>query len=131
MSNQISSDNILTAGEEEMTLGGRIYASRQNAGMSLHMAANLLGVKSSTLKSWENDRSEPRVNKLVALAGLLGVSPTHFLAEEGNDGVDVTAIKGRRGKLIELLKEEMSHAREQQKRLNQRIRKMDALIQKL
>ena len=68
------SDNILTTGDEEMTLGGRIYASRRNAGISLHMAANLLGVKSSTLKSWENDRSEPRVNKLVALAGLLGLA---------------------------------------------------------
>ena len=67
-----------------MTLGGRLHASRQNADMSLQMVADLLGVKSSTLKSWENDRSEPRVNKLVALAGLLGVSPTHFLAEEGN-----------------------------------------------
>ena len=126
-----STDTILTTGEGEMTLGGRIYASRQNAGMSLHMAANLLGVKSSTLKSWENDRSEPRVNKLVALAGLVGVSPTHFLAEEGNDGADVAAIKGRRSKLIEMLKEEMSYAREQQKQLNQRIRKMDALLQKL
>lgn len=126
-----TTDNILTTGEEEMTLGGRIYASRQNAGMSLHMAANLLGVKSSTLKSWETDRSEPRVNKLVALAGLVGVSPTHFLAEEGNDGADIAATKGRRGKLIEMLKAEMSYARRHQKQLNQRIRKMDALIQKL
>ena len=131
MSNPSSSNNILATGEEEMTLGGRLHASRQNAGMSLHMVANLLGVKSSTLKSWENDRSEPRVNKLVALAGLLGVSPTHFLAEEGNDGIEVSVIKGRRGKLIEMLKEEMSHAREEQKQLNLRIRKMDALIQKL
>ena len=113
MHNDKSSDNILTAGEEEMTLGGRLYESRQNSGMSLNLAARLLGVKSSTLKSWENDRSEPRVNKLVALAGLLGVSPTHFLAEEGNDGVDVSAIKGRRGKLVELLIEEMSYALEQ------------------
>ena len=131
MPNRGLSDNILTAGKEEMTLGGRIYASRQNAGISLHMAANLLGVKSSTLKSWENDRSEPRVNKLVALAGLLGVSPTHFLAEEGNDGMNVAEVKGRRGKLIEMLKEEISYAREHQKELNQRLRKMDALIQKL
>ena len=91
MPNQRLSENILVTGEEQMTLGGRLYASRQNAGMSLHMVANLLGVKSSTLKSWENDRSEPRVNKLVALAGVLGVSPTHFLAEEGNDGVDMSA----------------------------------------
>ena len=131
MPKQRSTDNILTKGEEEMTLGGRIYASRQNAGMSLHMAANLLGVKSSTLKSWESDRSEPRVNKLVALAGLLGVSPTHFLAEEGNDGVEVYATKGQRGRLIKMLKEEMSYALEQQKKLNKLIRKMDALIQKL
>ena len=107
MSNHSSTDNVLTVGEQEMTLGGRIYASRENAGISLHMAAKLLGVRSSTLKSWESDRSEPRINKLVALAGLLGVSPTHFLAEEGNDGADVFTKKGRRKKLVEMLKEEM------------------------
>ena len=126
-----SSDNVLTAGEEEMTLGGRLYASRRNVGMSLNLAARLLGVKASTLKSWENDRSEPRVNKLVALAGLLGVSPTHFLAEEGHDGEDGVARKGHRGKLVEMLKEEMSRAHEQQKQLNERLRKIDGLIQKL
>ena len=131
MPNNRSSDNVLTAGEEEMTLGGRLYASRQNAGMSLNLAARLLGVKASTLKSWENDRSEPRVNKLVALAGLLGVSPTHFLAEEGHDGEDGPVVKGRRGKLVEMLKEEMSCAHEQQKQLNERLRKIDDLIQKL
>ena len=131
MPNQKLSGNILATGEEQTTLGGRLYASRHNTGMSLHMVANLLGVKSSTLKSWENDRSEPRVNKLVALAGVLGVSPTHFLAEEGNDGVDVSASEGRRVRLVEMLKEEMSFMLEQQKNLNQRIHKMDALLQKL
>tara|TARA_A200000113_G_scaffold18759_1_gene16356 strand:- start:3588 stop:3983 length:396 start_codon:yes stop_codon:yes gene_type:complete len=131
MPNQRLSENILVTVKEQTTLGGRLYASRQNAGMSLHMVANLLGVKSSTLKSWENDRSEPRVNKLVALAGVLGVSPTHFLAEEGNDGVDVSASGGRRVRLIEMLKEEMSLVLEQQKNLNQQIHKMDALLQKL
>ena len=131
MPNYRSIDNILTKGKEEMTLGGRIYASRQNAGMSLNMAANLLGVKATTLKSWENDRSAPRVNKLVALSGIMGVSPTHFLAEEGNDGENVVAKNGRRVKVIEMLKEEMMFAREQQKQLNQRIYKIDALIKKL
>ena len=67
----------------------------------------------------------------VALAGLLGVSPTHFLAEEGNDGVNVSAMKGRRDKVVEMLKEEMSYVREQQKQLNQRLRKIDILIQRL
>ena len=124
-------ENILTNGIEETTLGGRLHASRENTGMSLQMVANLLGVKSSTLKSWENDGSEPRVNKLVALAGILGVSPTHFLAEEGNDGVDFKFVNGRRDKLIHLLKEEMSCALEQQKTLNECVKKMDILIQKL
>ena len=131
MPNYKSSNNILTEGKEEMTLGGRLYAARRNAGMNLSLAASLLGVKTSTLKSWENDRSEPRINKLVSLAGLLGVSPTHFLAEEGHDGVDGSAIKGNRGKLVEMLKEEMSCVREQQKQLNKRLRKIDAVIQKL
>ena len=131
MPNQRLSENILVTGKEQTTLGGRLYASRQNAGMSLNMVANLLGVKSSTLKSWENDRSEPRVNKLVALAGVLGVSPTHFLAEEGNDGVDVSVSGGRHTRLIEMLKEEMSFVLEQQKNLNQQIHKLDALLKKL
>ena len=131
MPNQRLSENILVTGKEQTTLGGRLYASRQNAGMSLNMVANLLGVKSSTLKSWENDRSEPRVNKLVALAGVLGVSPTHFLAEEGNDGVDLSVSGGRHTRLIEMLKEEMSFVLEQQKNLNQQIHKMDALLKNL
>ena len=131
MHNDKSSDNVLAAGEGEMTLGGRLYSSRQNAGMSLNLAARLLGVKSSTLKSWESDRSEPRVNKLVGLAGLLGVSPTHFLAEEGHNGEDGSAVKGRRGKLVEMLKEEMFRVHIQQKQLNERLRKIDGLIQKL
>ena len=93
------------------------------------MAASLLGVKHATLKSWENDRSEPRVNKLVALAGLFGVSPTHFLAEEGDDGLNISAKKSSRKELVKMLKEEISHAREEQKKLNQRLRKIDELIQ--
>ena len=131
MPNLTSAENILTNGTEEMTLGGRLHESRQNAGMSLQIVANLLGVKSSTLRSWENDRSEPRINKLVALAGLLGVSPTHFLAEEGNNGFDVTISNARRNNLIKTLKEEMCCALEQQKTLNERIEKIGTLIQKL
>ena len=105
MSTDSSTDNVLSTSEEQMTLGGRIYASRENAGMSLHMAVSLLRVKHLNLKSWENDRSEPRVNKLVALAGLFGVSPTHFLAKEEDDGLNISYKMGSRGKLVEMLKE--------------------------
>ena len=131
MPNRKSSLNVLSVGNEEMTLGGRIHQSRNNAGMSQQMLANLLGVKSSTLKAWENDRSEPRVNKLVAMSGILGVSPTFFIAEEGNAGIAVTANRGRHNKLVNLLKEEMEVLYEEQKTINIRIRKMNNLIKKL
>jgi transcriptional regulator with XRE-family HTH domain len=131
MPNRKSPLNVLSVGNEEMTLGGRIHQSRNNAGMSQQMLANLLGVKSSTLKAWENDRSEPRVNKLVAMSGILGVSPTFFIAEEGNAGIAVTANRGRHTKLVNLLKEEMEVLYEEQKTINLRIRKMNNLIKKL
>ena len=131
MSKHHHTENVISVIEEEMTLGGRISSSRQNAGMSLHMAASLLGVRPATLKSWENDRSQPRINKLVALSGIVGVSPTFFIAEEGNDGIAVSAVRGRKDKLVDLLKQEIAAAKQEQRELAQRIKKMDSLIQKL
>lgn len=131
MTSKALPENVLSTGLEESTLGGRLYAARQKAGMSLYMAANLLGVKPGTLKSWENDRSEPRVNKLNALAGLLGVSPTYFLAGEGNSGKSVSASRGRGEKLLEMMRMEIALAREEQKALTKRIRKLEMLINKL
>lgn len=131
MSKHYHTENVISVIEEEMTLGGRISSSRQNAGMSLHMAASLLGVRPATLKSWENDRSQPRINKLVALSGIVGVSPTFFIAEEGNDGIAVSAVRGRKDKLVDLLKQEIAAAKQEQRELAKRIKKMDSLIQKL
>ena len=63
MSNHRFTDNILATGEE-MTLGGRLHASRQNSGMSCTWLQSAWG-EINDLKSWENDQSEPRINKLV------------------------------------------------------------------
>ena len=131
MASKALPENVLSNGREESTLGGRLHAARQNAALSLYMAANLLGVKPSTLKSWENDRSEPRVNKLNALAGLLGVSPTYFLAGEGNSGKSVSASRGRSEKLLEMMRTEIALAREEQKKLTRRIQKLEMLINKI
>ncbi|MDA0909854.1 MAG: helix-turn-helix transcriptional regulator [Proteobacteria bacterium] len=123
--------NVLSSGDEEMTLGGRIHHSRTQAGMSLQMLANLAGVKASTLKAWETDRSEPRVNKLVAMSGILGVSPTYFIAEEGNAGKGVSSTRGRKDKIISLLAEEIGQLNEDQKAINQRLRKINNLMKSL
>jgi len=95
------------------------------------MLAHLVGVNPSTLASWENDSSEPRVNKLVSMAGILGVSPTYFIAEEGHSGNAEKPSRGQTGKLISNLKSEISEINEQQKMLAKRLKKINLLIQKL
>lgn len=41
-------------------------------------------MKTVTLQGWENDRSEPRSNKLTMIAGTLGVSPGWLLTGFGD-----------------------------------------------
>lgn len=57
------------------TLGGRLLCARESAGLSLKTAAERLGVEPLSLRNWECDRAEPSVERLVRLAGILGVRP--------------------------------------------------------
>jgi transcriptional regulator with XRE-family HTH domain len=74
---------VTDAAAAEDTLGGRIVHARETAGLSTAELASRLGVTEETMANWENDRAEPRSNKLNTLAGLLGVSPTWLLAGRG------------------------------------------------
>ena len=124
-------DNVLLSDEPESTLGERICNARQAAGLTLNLASHLAGVKASTLRDWERDRSEPRVNKLVALAGIFGVSPTHLLAEEGNSNNPVVVTKGRHEKVIALCKAEMADIEKQQIALTKRLSQVLKLLKKV
>lgn len=73
--------------DETSTLGDRIAAARQAAGLTQAGLATRLGVGVKVVSSWENDRSEPRANRLAMLAGLLNVSVT-WLLTGGGEGVD-------------------------------------------
>ena len=126
-----SGDNVLLSDEPESTLGERICNARQAAGLTLNLASNLAGVKASTLRDWERDRSEPRVNKLVALAGIFGVSPTHLLAEEGNSNNPVVVTKGRHEKVIALCKAEIADIEKQQIALTKRLSQVLKLLKKV
>jgi len=55
------------------TLGMRIRQAREARGLSARQLATRVSVKPSTLENWERDSSEPRANKLLILAGILGV----------------------------------------------------------
>ena len=62
------------------TLGGRIEQARTEMGLTARQLATRASVKTATVENWEQDRSEPRSNKLVMLAGILNV-PVIWLLE--------------------------------------------------
>ena len=76
-------------GPDKATFGDRLVAAREKSNLSQQDLAERLGVKSSTIKSWENDNSEPLANRLSMLAGLLNVSITWLISAEVS-GVEET-----------------------------------------
>ena len=80
-------DDLDWYGPETATFGDRLSAAIEKSGMTQKLVAKRLGIKVSTLKSWEQDISEPRANRLSMLAGLLGVSIMWLLHGKG-DGVE-------------------------------------------
>ena len=80
-------DDLDWYGPETATFGDRLSAAIEKSGMTQKLVAKRLGIKLVTLKSWEQDVSEPRANRLSMLAGLLGVSVMWLLHGKG-DGVE-------------------------------------------
>lgn len=66
------------------TIGGRISLARDAAGLSIEEASAVAGVTAETWRNWENDRAEPRANRLDMLARILQVSITWLLDGHGN-----------------------------------------------
>ncbi|GAA0286603.1 helix-turn-helix domain-containing protein [Rhodovulum strictum] len=73
--------------DETATFGDRLADAREALGMTQAELARRLGVRLSTLKAWEEDRAEPRANRLQMLAGLLNVSMMWLMNGQG-DGLD-------------------------------------------
>jgi HTH-type transcriptional regulator, cell division transcriptional repressor len=71
--------NIYDATPDFDTIGGRLSRARDASGMSAKQLALRLGVKTSTIKAWESDRSQPGAHRLNTLCGLLGVSVSWVL----------------------------------------------------
>lgn len=110
-------------GDEASTFGDRLALAREAAGMDQTQLARRLGVKLSTIRNWEDDRSEPRANRLQMLTGLLGVSIVWLLTGDGegsptpatSDPLDQSDAASLLGELRELrlaqnnLAERMGH----------------------
>ncbi len=69
--------------DETSTFGDRLVAARESAGMTQTQLAHRLGVKLQTLRNWEEDRSEPRANKLQMVAGMLNTSMVWLMSGQG------------------------------------------------
>ena len=117
-------------GPDAATFGDRVAAARDAAGMNQATLARRLGVHLATLRSWENDMSEPRANRLSMLAGLLNVSMMWLINGEGEglDGIEGAGVLP--ADAAELLTEmrslriELSQSAKQVARLEKRLRAM-------
>ena len=125
------SSNVLSAAEPETILGERIGKARQEAGLSPALTAHLAGIKPATLRDWERDRSALRVNRLVNLADILGVSPTHLLADERQSDNPAQVSRGRQQRLLQTLKDEILDIEAQQKALTKRLTATVKILNKL
>jgi len=97
-------DNWYSA--ETATFGDRLADARDVAGMTQTEFARKLGVAARTIVAWEEDRSEPRANRLQMMSGMLNVSIRWLLTGEG-EGLDAPIPEGgltadMRGLLSEL-----------------------------
>jgi len=73
--------------EDAATFGDRLAAARDVSGLSQSDLSRRLGVLPKVIRNWEDDRSEPRANKLQMLAGILNVSMSWLITGQG-DGVE-------------------------------------------
>lgn len=93
------------------TLGGKIQAAREARGYSIAELSRKVAVNADTVANWERDRSEPRANKLMMLAGVLNVSPLWLMgtaSDPMNDNVglsedDTFALRQKVDRLESLL----------------------------
>ncbi|UWQ20804.1 helix-turn-helix domain-containing protein [Jannaschia sp. W003] len=106
---------------EATTFGDRLSGAREAAGMGQAALARRLGVKATTLRAWEEDRAEPRANRVQMLAGLLNVSLIWLMTGQG---AGVTPAQPGDGELLA----ELDGARREALKLAERIRKLEIRV---
>ena len=74
---------------DKVLFGERLRNAREATGMSEKKMANRIGVKTATVRKWENGELEPRANRVQMIASLLNVPLLWLLA--GSQQVPVSA----------------------------------------
>jgi transcriptional regulator with XRE-family HTH domain len=118
--------DIFDSNPDNDTLGGRLWRAREAIAMSETALAKALGLKKETLRAWESDRSEPRANKLVTLAGLLNVSPTWLLYGVGDAPQSETIASE-----LSILRSQLQRIRDLREQTDAAIANMEKAIDKI
>ena len=114
-------------GPDAATFGDRVVGAREKSGMTQAELSRRLGIKLTTLQGWEEDRSEPRANKLQMLTGMLNVSLSWLLSGEGigpEEPSTVPLSDDTQAILIEMraIKTDMTRTADRLGRLEKRLR---------
>jgi transcriptional regulator with XRE-family HTH domain len=83
MAEKVKNEDFDWFGPDAATFGDRVVGARENSNMTQGQLSRRLGIKLTTLQAWEEDRSEPRANKLQMLSGMLNVSLPWLLSGQG------------------------------------------------
>ena len=96
----------------QTTTGSRIEQARNQLGLSVPQVARRIGVKRITLENWENDRSEPRAEKLLKLSGLLQVPMIWLLTGTTPKGLDSNFVAPETAKITQKLERALAMQQE-------------------
>jgi transcriptional regulator with XRE-family HTH domain len=121
----MSYDEIDWYSPDLATFGDRVAGAREHLGLGQRELAHRLGIRVETLRGWEEDRTEPRSNRLQMLAGLLNVSIRWLLTGEGegvsaplpSDGAGLRAMADE----VREIRAEMARAADRLSRLERRL----------
>jgi transcriptional regulator with XRE-family HTH domain len=110
--------------DETSTFGDRLVAAREAMGVSQGQLAHRMGIKAQTLRNWEEDRSEPRANRLQMLAGMLNVSMIWLMSGQGSAPRAATAPGAADG-VAEACLADLRSVRAEQARLAERLARLE------
>jgi transcriptional regulator with XRE-family HTH domain len=103
---------VTTESAPESTTGHRIEQARTQLGFSLSQLARRVGVKTKTLENWENDRSGPRVDRLVKLSGILQVPLIWMLTGDTPHSTDSLPVVSETANIAQKLERAMAMQQE-------------------
>ena len=107
--------------DEIATFGDRVAGAREAMGLKQNELAARLGIKPETLAKWEEDRAEPRANKLQMLAGVLNVSMIWLMT---GDGEGLSTLEDDQADSRDILLE-IRAIRAENSRLNERLGRLE------